>query len=78
MKFLELYRRSFATRITLAVAGMATVLSISQLALFYSLVGVKLRDAANFGVDVRHHHRRHDGPAGGLRADLPTRWSAAS
>ncbi len=39
MKFFELYRRSFASRITLAVAGIATVLSISQLALFYSLVG---------------------------------------
>ena len=52
MKFFELYRRSFASRITLAVAGMATILSVSQLALFYSLVGVKLRDAANFGIDI--------------------------
>jgi len=52
MKFFQMYRRSFASRITLAVAGMAVVLSVAQLALFYSLVGVKLRDGADFGIDM--------------------------
>jgi len=52
MKLLENYRRSFASRITLAVAAMAVVLSLAELALFYGLVGVKLQQTSGFGVDV--------------------------
>ena len=52
MKILEMYRRSFASRITLAVAAIGAVLSLGELALVYALVGVKLRQSSSFAVDA--------------------------
>ena len=52
MKVFEMYRRSFASRITLAVAAVGAVLSIAELVLIYALVGVELRQTADFAVDA--------------------------
>lgn len=52
MKLIEWYRKSFATRITIAVAMMATVLSLAELALFYFLVGDELVRTAEFLTDA--------------------------
>ncbi len=52
MKLTETYRRSFASRITLAVALTGAVLSVAELVLIYSLVGAKLQQGAGFAVDA--------------------------
>ncbi len=52
MKMLEMYRRSFASRITLAVAAIGALLSLTELALIYALVGVKLQQTEGFAVDA--------------------------
>ncbi|MEI7813632.1 MAG: HAMP domain-containing methyl-accepting chemotaxis protein [Coriobacteriia bacterium] len=48
MKSSETHRRSFASRITLAVAAMAVVLSLCELALFYGFVGIRLQQTYGF------------------------------
>ncbi len=52
MKILGMYRRSFASRITLAVAAIGALLSLGELALIYALVGVKLQQTEGFAVDA--------------------------
>ena len=52
MKVFQTYRRSFASRITLAVAAIGAVLSLAELALVYALVGVKLQQSSGFAVDA--------------------------
>jgi methyl-accepting chemotaxis protein len=52
MKILGTYRRSFASRITLAVAAIGALLSLTELALIYALVGVKLQQTEGFAVDA--------------------------
>lgn len=52
MKFLARFRTSFALRITVWVAGLAVVLSILQMALFYVVVGQKLSSAVGFWEDA--------------------------
>ena len=64
---------SFASRITLAVAAIGALLSLTELALIYALVGVELQQTEGFAVDagiivaglvahargLRDHHQRH-------------------
>jgi methyl-accepting chemotaxis protein len=52
MKVFQMYRRSFASRITLAVAAIGAVLSLAELALIYGLVGAKLVRTEGFAVDA--------------------------
>jgi methyl-accepting chemotaxis protein len=52
MKVFQMYRRSFASRITLAVAAIGAVLSLAELALIYALVGAKLVRTEGFAVDA--------------------------
>jgi methyl-accepting chemotaxis protein len=52
MKVFDTYRRSFASRITLAVAAIGAVLSLAELALIYALVGHKLQESPGFAVDA--------------------------
>jgi methyl-accepting chemotaxis protein len=52
MKLFDRYRRSFASRITLAVALMATVLAFAELLLVWLLVGDELAGTVEFATDT--------------------------
>ena len=52
MNFLARFRKSFALRITVWVAGLAVLLGFLQLSLFYVVVGQKLSSNAGFWQDA--------------------------